>query len=180
MKQFFRGSGITAFFYFIIAVFCTFSVTLFAKTNSDQIAYAIYYGELDSTAATDESADNTLVALIFLGIVFLLFVNIFSVTGHWLREKRGEIRARTIAGGSAVRICSRLLFNYAVIILLSSAVGVAVAGWFLSLELLVIDGELFFTCLLQICGLTLALSAVGALTGAMSIWKAHEKLTRRD
>lgn len=182
MRQFFRGSAIVAFFYMVIAVFSSMAMALSAQINEKNIEYAIYYDEISdaSSAATDAAFDSTMSIIVFLAISILLLINIFSVTGHWIRAKKSEIRARIISGGSPTEICVGLLLNYTAILFIAVVIGTALAGFFLTFDFLVVKEKHFLNSFLEICMLSLLFSALGAAAGAAAIWKTHNKLLRRD
>lgn len=181
MRQFFRGSAIVAFFYIVIAAFSSMAMALSAQIDEKNIEYAIYYGEIsgDSSAATDAAFDSQMSIIVFSAISILLLINIFNVTGHWIRAKKSEIRARIISGGSPTEICVGLLLNYTALILIAVVIGMALTAFFLTFDLLVVKERHFMNSFLEICLLSLLFSAVGVAAGASAIWKTHDKLLRR-
>lgn len=154
------------------------AVSLAVQVDERNIKFAIYYGELSDTdsAATDAAFDRKILITVFLAISALLLINIFSVTDHWTREKKGEIRARIISGGSPADICGGLLLNYTIIVLTAVVIGTALAGGFLTLDLLVVKQRHFIKGFWTACSLSLLFSAVGIVIGAASVRKTQNKL----
>lgn len=169
MKQFFKGSPIISFFYITVSMFASMSCAILARISAKSAYYDAINNHGIASDAGGSKVDKLALLAIYGAIGLLLLVNIFSVTGHWIREKRSEIRARMLSGGSQRRVCGQMILNYSAIVMIASIIGVVLAGAILSLGVLVVETAFFFNSLTQIALSVLLLSATGTIISAFVI-----------
>lgn len=178
MKQFFRGSSIVIFFYFVTSVFSSACVAYKAYCDARNAQIAAFYAATFDENHQASQSDNILI-MIFCAVLFLLLINIFDVIAHWTRIKRSEIRARMLSGGSPLAVCGHLLINYTSVTLIASVVGIISGGILLSFKFVAVDASFFFSELGSIIFFSLLLVAFGAVLSAIAIWKAYNDFARR-
>ena len=110
--------------------------------------------------------DQLIIVIAITIMLFLVLLNIFTITALWLTGKRKEIFVKKLVGAKGYQIATDLFFNYSIINIISYLFGISIA--FLFTHLGIVDIETSFT-LISISISFIFCLTVGAIFGGIII-----------